>query len=54
MSGHGAGSMEGEWLFKGSLVVLTTSLVSVSPADSQRLFANDRLQKGLRELSWIW
>jgi hypothetical protein len=32
--GHSAGSMEGEWLFKSSLVVLTTKLVSVSPTSA--------------------
>lgn len=30
MAGHGAIGLEGEWLFKASLVVLTTKLVSVS------------------------
>lgn len=30
MIGHGAIGLEGEWLFKASLVVLTTKLVSVS------------------------
>jgi hypothetical protein len=32
-SGHGAGGLEGEWLFKASLVVLTTKLVSVCAID---------------------
>lgn len=29
-TGHGAIGLEGEWLFKASLVVLTTKLVSVA------------------------
>lgn len=31
---HGCSGLEGEWLFKASLVVLTTKLVGVSNCDS--------------------
>ena len=34
MTGHGASSLEGEWLFKASLVVLTTKLVSAAKGSS--------------------
>jgi hypothetical protein len=31
MTGHGASGLEGEWLFKASLVDLTTKIVVVRP-----------------------
>lgn len=43
---HGAGGLEGEWLFKASLVTLTTNIVKVSFRYADLICADGQAAKG--------
>ena len=45
-TGHGAKGLEGEWLFKASLVVLTTKLVGVSGPQHANFIVTDSASTG--------